>query len=50
MKRKNGYVHAMTEEQIEKELDTIFTELGYVPNEYPFEKGWREKVAPPRRF
>ena len=41
-KRKSGYVHAMTEEQIEKELDLIFTELGYVPNEYQFERGWRE--------
>ena len=31
MKRKTGWVRAMTEEQIEKELDIIFTELGYVP-------------------
>ena len=23
-------------------MDTIFTDLGYVSGEYPFEKGWRE--------
>ena len=42
-KRKTGYVYAMTEEQIEKKLDTIFIELGYAPNEYPCEKGWPEE-------
>ena len=41
-KYKWGYVHTLTEDQIEEELDTIFTGLGYVPGEYPFEKGWRE--------
>ena len=39
---ERGYVHTLTEDQIEEELDTIFTELCYVPGEYPFEKGWRE--------
>ena len=36
-----GYNYALTEDQIEAELDTIFTELGYVSGEYPFEVGWR---------
>ena len=41
-KVKRGYTHTLTEEPIEEELGTIFTELGYAPGEYPFENGWRE--------
>ena len=41
-KYKWGYDYTLTEDQIEEEFDTLFTELGYVPGEYPFEKGWRE--------
>ena len=37
-----GYNHALTEDQIEAELDTIFTDLGSVSGEYPFETGWRQ--------
>ena len=32
----------MREEQIEHELDLIFTKLQYSGDEYPFEKGWQE--------
>ena len=32
----------MTEEQVEAELDKVFVELGYLPNEFPFDRGWRE--------
>ena len=41
-KVKWGYVPSLTEDEIEEQLDTIFTDLGYVSGEYPFEKGWRE--------
>ena len=41
-KYKWGYDYTLTEHQIENALDTISTELGYVPGEYPFEQGWRE--------
>ena len=42
LKHEWGRNHALTEDEIEAELDTIFTELGYVSGEYPFEVGWRE--------
>ena len=32
----------MAEEQIERDLDRIFADFGYAPEEYPFESGWRE--------
>ena len=34
--------HAMTLEQIEWELDTIFENMGYKEGTYPFERSWRE--------
>ena len=41
-KIKTGHKHAMSEEQIEHELDLIFSDLHYSGDAYPFEKGWRE--------
>ena len=41
-KLKSFYEHVLTEEQIERDLDRIFVELGYVAEEYPYESGWRE--------
>ena len=41
-KIKTGHKHAMSEEQIEYELDLIFSDLHYSGDAYPFEKGWRE--------
>ena len=35
--RKSYYTYAMTEPEIERDLDDIFTELGYVEGEYPFD-------------
>ena len=39
--RKSYYTYAMTEPEIERDLDDIFTELGYVEGEYPFGHHWR---------
>jgi len=39
--RKDVYVYARTEEEIWKEMDEIFTTLGYVAGEFPFERDWR---------
>ena len=36
----------MSVEEIGKELDKCFEELGYKDNEYPFEHGWREDGVP----
>ena len=41
MKLKSMYTYAMTEAEIERDLDEIFKELGYVEEEYPFERDWR---------
>ena len=40
-KQKSYYTYAMTEPEIERDLDVIFKELGYVEGEYPFERDWR---------
>ena len=40
-KFKSCYAHVMTEEDIERDLDVIFQELGYVECEYPFENSWK---------
>ena len=42
VKKKSFYDHAMTEEKVEQELDQIFKDLKYAPEEYPYESGWRE--------
>ena len=41
MKLKSMYTHAMTEAEIERNLDEIFKELGYASGEGPFDRDWR---------
>ena len=43
-KHKLFYDHVMTEALIEQDLEKIFVELKYAPEEFPYESGWRVVV------